>query len=365
MHGKKVNRTDTVESPPIAPAVGFIGGGDRSEGQRLVNVAVTRPQHKLFIIANAGYIAAKFANNDTLRLAVDEASASAVISSREVLGSLADVIQPLQVTLSRTVVSGASVSSAPAEFDALNEETFFDRFFADVRTAQSSIVIMGPFVRNWRTSNVASELRSKSLAGVKVTVVATEDRAGTPVDNAARKALEDAGINFRTSPGMHEKIVFIDDAIVYWGSLNPLSHSGTTEFMARIVSQAIAKEVAKTVNASVRADHKQWGEDIIIFLDDIPPDAGACPKCGGTLRRRPSKYGPFYGCSNYRRDSPSSCDYTQDVTEEALMQAHSLANIPCDKCNAGLLRPRTQRKDLWMECAAASPCGHRRKIVVQ
>ena len=33
-----------------------------------------------------------------------------------------------------------------------------------------------------------------------------------------------------------------------------------------------------------------------------------CPRCGGELRLRNGKYGPFYGCSNY-----PNCRFTQDI----------------------------------------------------
>ena len=35
-------------------------------------------------------------------------------------------------------------------------------------------------------------------------------------------------------------------------------------------------------------------------------DISKCPKCGGTLVERESKYGKFIGCANYPR-----CKYTQ------------------------------------------------------
>ena len=39
----------------------------------------------------------------------------------------------------------------------------------------------------------------------------------------------------------------------------------------------------------------------------------ACPECGGWLRPKVSKYGPFLGCSNYPK-----CKYTRDDTKEKL-----------------------------------------------
>ena len=52
---------------------------------RLTNVAVTRAQHKLIIVANCQYIRQRLHANDTLLLAVQEAQAIGSINSRYVL----------------------------------------------------------------------------------------------------------------------------------------------------------------------------------------------------------------------------------------------------------------------------------------
>lgn len=356
---------DTVEAPPLPSATKFIGGGKESEGQCLVNVAVTRPQHKLVIIANAQYIAKQFNRDDTLLLAVEEAGRSATIPSHDVLGALADFAeQPVTNLPGMTAPTGIREGAAPV-LELLTEEAFYERFFGDMQVAQSKIVIMAPFVRDMRTSEVALALKARVEDGVQVIVVASEDRMTPPVDAKARRSLEQAGVKFRTSPGMHDKVVFIDDEIVFWGSLNPLSHFGTTEFMARIESRSQAQAIAKIVNAGVRADPVKWGQDVAILTTDIPPVGGVCPKCGGELRRKGGRYGPYYGCSNYHGNTPQSCRFSTDVPEEMLAQVLMLTNILCDKCNAGMMRPHAERKDRWLECAADSPCGHRRKIVFE
>lgn len=354
---------DTVESSSIPPAIGFIGGGPHSEGQRLINVAVTRAKHKLVIIANAACIDGAFGKGDTLRLAVDEARKAHVLPSREVMGTLAMNLQhPRGLTPSERGNERSQIG-VPIPFEPLNDETFFDRFYRDVRAAKSSIVIFGPFVRTGRAAKVAPELEARSREGIQVTIVASEDYTDSSVDDIARQAIEATGMTFRTSNGMHEKVIFIDDTILYFGSLNPLSHAATTEFMARFVSKDMVQAVAKTINAPVRADPKTWGKDLIIQYRELPYIAGPCPKCNGRLERRWGKYGAFYGCSNYRSSPP--CDYRPNAANENLSQVPAFSSITCDKCKSGLMRPCAERNDRWLECAAPSPCGHRRKIVIE
>jgi hypothetical protein len=60
-------------------------------------------------------------------------------------------------------------------------------------------------------------------------------------------ALTDWGVKVIHKAGMHEKLVFVDDQILWSGSLNPLSHSNTQEIMERRVSKSVLKDFAETL----------------------------------------------------------------------------------------------------------------------
>jgi hypothetical protein len=348
---------DTVESPPIPHRRDFIGGGAGSGGQRLINVAVTRPQHKLVIIANTKHIADRFEADDMLRLAVNEAQQGGVIASRALLSEIAG--DPLSHRPPSTMAGQGPVVMPPIEW--LDDTTFFDRFLADVRSARSSIIICSPFVRQGRTSSVASELEARCAAGLRVTVVASQSSDGSaPVDGPAKDMLERAGVEFRTSPGMHEKVVLIDDNIVYFGSLNPLSHNATTELMQRIESSILAGQVARLIRITERTAPASWGEDFVLSIRDLPA-GGSCPICGRPLRARTGRYGAFYSCSGYSR----GCQQTRDIIDGDLVTIPALARIECDQCKAGVMRPRVQRRNMWLECAAPHPCDRRRKLIIE
>ncbi len=86
---------DTVESRPCSP-IEYTNGVWGSKAMRLVNVAVTRPKHKLIIVANADYIQKRFARDSTLSLALREAKGADSIQSHEVIGI---TLPPLSETL--------------------------------------------------------------------------------------------------------------------------------------------------------------------------------------------------------------------------------------------------------------------------
>lgn len=41
-----------------------------------------------------------------------------------------------------------------------------------------------------------------------------------------------------------------------------------------------------------------------------------CPVCGGFLIKKSGKYGPFWGCSNFRKNAEISCGYTEKIQED-------------------------------------------------
>lgn len=53
---------------------------------------------------------------------------------------------------------------------------------------------------------------------------------------------------------MHEKLVFIDDRIVWSGSLNPLSFSDTQEIMERRSSPEVARDYTRTLRTAEMID---------------------------------------------------------------------------------------------------------------
>jgi predicted nucleic acid-binding Zn-ribbon protein len=79
---------DTVESPPITPF--FVAGGLGTEAMRLVNVAVTRPKHKLIIVANVAYLRRMLGPKATLILALDEVPLDAVMHSSQIVSANPD-----------------------------------------------------------------------------------------------------------------------------------------------------------------------------------------------------------------------------------------------------------------------------------
>jgi len=155
--------------------------------------------------------------------------------------------------------------------------------------------------------------------------------------------------------GMHEKLVIIDDAIVYSGSLNVLSHIGTTEFMGRGKSPSFAKKIMqfKNVDALIKAPTR-WGSPIEVSLHELP--SMNCKKCGKAMTVKNGRYGPFYGCTSY-----PACTHTEDIAEQHLSSIEWLVNTSCRNCG-GQMAVKTNRKDAWLVCGAPTSCGFGHRI---
>jgi hypothetical protein len=81
---------------------------------------------------------------------------------------------------------------------------------------------------------------------------------------------------------MHEKLIFIDDELLWSGSLNSLSFSDTQEVMERRISRAVVNDYARVLRLDALLAAHETRED-------------RCPVCGGELVAAESRNGdPFY-----------------------------------------------------------------------
>ena len=207
-----------------------------------------------------------------------------------------------------------------------------------------------------RVGKLGDLLRSSVLAGVKVRCVTKPPKQNGSIPEAAgRQAvamLEGIGavVDFRAK--IHQKVCLIDTRIVWWGSLNVLSHMyRSDETMTRAVNEGFARIVAahmskRSISAEkalatiaeaenprcpscgartvfdegrygpffyceelcgwresmreesrrARSDGRRKGNE---HASDLPQSGPRCPKCRGETRQRQGSFGPFYGCVRY------------------------------------------------------------------
>jgi DNA-binding XRE family transcriptional regulator len=116
---------------------------------------------------------------------------------------------------------------------------FYEALFIDLRAAIAWVVICSPYITSGRLKGLIMELRLCIARGVRVCVflqrrkVRAGESQADPYLEANVQMLRDAGVHVSFRERMHEKLIVIDDRILWEGSLNALSQFETTERMRR------------------------------------------------------------------------------------------------------------------------------------
>ena len=347
---KTVIVIDIPESVGGGRFIGRFLQGDHpdDDGAKLLNVAATRAREHLVIIANLTYLDDRLPGGALLRdILFQMQSGGQVLDARELLtlrpADLRGLGQPVDIDIEteRTGLFGQK------DFDVV--------FRADVAQAKGSVVVFSGFVTPERIGSYGDIFRQKILDGVKIRCVTRPPQynGSIPPDRGkeALDALEGIGVVVDCRRDIHQKIAIVDGRVVWFGSLNPLSHTARTdEIMMRVHAPRFASELARQVairalkrdddeNPAAQGENPRcgkcggrtfyfwsnrrqrpffaceagcdWVEDATGTaarrylqqpMDGLPADGPPCPKCGESTQRRQSRYGVFYPCSRPKCD---------------------------------------------------------------
>lgn len=265
---------DTVESQHgkglwMSAASRLPDAGDWArDGARLFNVALTRTQGRLYVVASREQLTH-----------AKPGTALAHLAQRLVAGDVRTVpgrslVTPNDPELPPLGVFGtqlADVLARHVEVSSIDDErSFYDTFADHLDTARQSIWLWAPWVAT-RVRSLLPVLRSAVDRGVRVTVFVRD-----PTDNLQRKnpqyvqQLREIVPDVVPVNVMHQKIAVIDERTTLIGSLNPLSQSWTREVMLTLHGHHFARWLLS----------EQHAEDFA-----RPPCCGACGLDQVDLRR--------------------------------------------------------------------------------
>lgn len=332
---------DYVEDEPYWKAGPLLLG----QGERLMNVAVTRAKHRLFVLGSYAHVRQNLKRSKLWDL-VQYAHTTRVIEAGDFLK--ADFHRAVAEASAR--ISHGTVSDLDADhLRVLNERDFFAALDYDLARARSRVVLFSPFLGR-RAADVMPRLKVCVDSGVDVYVVTlpladVDDLDVRSFYAATHQRLEKLGVRLVFFREMHQKLIFIDDHVLYVGGLNPLSHRHTAEIMDRWDSKDVSKAHAEQVRLN----------DLLAMWDD-PSDASmrSCPRDGAPLLIvAPVTYqdydSTFWGCSIYPK-----CDYKRRFS---FGPRRSGARV-CDQCGAAMHLERKPAA-VWWVCGQ---CRTRRKI---
>jgi AAA domain-containing protein/phospholipase D-like protein len=263
--------------------------------ERLLNVALTRAQDRLFLVGDFSYIK-KIGKRSFLggRLIPFMEERYPKVPADEVVS----VGLGASAARAQALLAGGTVE-ASHEREVMTQSEVYPRLLDDFSRASERIVIYSPFMTSNRLGQVLPQLRAAVERGVEVFVFTKSleppDRRKSEIANyqAMEKRLSSTGIRVIHKPRMHEKLVFIDRDIAWTGSLNVLSFRDTQEWMGRWKSPDVVKDFSRPLR-----------------LDDVlqlySTQDAKCPVCGSELVPKEGLHGPFLRCI------VRGC-YTQDI----------------------------------------------------
>lgn len=128
-------------------------------------------------------------------------------------------------------------------YKVFDHESFYPKLELDLKDSRFLVVIQSPFMTTRRINNLRPILANCIARGVRVCVFAQKiDEQYSKAEGFEQRidALEFAsqrllsiGVHVNLVKGIHEKLISVDENVLWEGSLNALSHRNTSERMTR------------------------------------------------------------------------------------------------------------------------------------
>lgn len=282
---------DSVESYPERVSILLDDSMPNSDAARLLNVAITRAETKLIIVANLRFLQARLSSSNVFMKILERCirTGTVIDAAKFVDDYFCDDFD----RISKNLVP-LNDEFEPGDGTIYSEKNFHISFVKDLLGATTEVIILSPFLTIRRAEAFGNVFKTLVNRGIRVVVYTRPitSHSGVMEEEASFvvEALRGSGVVVIQRAKMHQKIALIDRKIAWEGSLNILSHRDTGEHMRRIPFQ-------KTVEKLVEFLDLAEGE-----YDETPPLTNLrCSACERPLLVRKGRYGLFLSCSGFPR----------------------------------------------------------------
>jgi superfamily II DNA or RNA helicase len=145
---------------------------------------------------------------------------------------------------------GEEIDEAPLDI-IFHKDSFLPVFNQDISTAKKEILIVSPFIRKRRTTQMINHLKIALDKNIRVIVVTRPPEDFNPENGPALLGildlLKNTGIRVVFKSNIHQKFAVMDQKTVWYGSINLLSYGNAQESIMRIESSNIANELIKSI----------------------------------------------------------------------------------------------------------------------
>lgn len=230
-----------------------------------------------------------------------------------------------------------------------SDQDFLDRFRTDLVNSAEHVIVLSPFLSNNRALHYYPVFKSLTSRNVKVDVYCKPQNEQPESLREhyweVQSGLERVGVTVHARPGMHEKVAFVDNRVLWHGSLNILSHNSTRESMLRFDSSELIEEV----RAQLRLDEEMGGHPSTSApLADDFSDSPSCPICAGKMM-------PFEDAGIWICETSPECKGTSPMRARSeSSKAFAEVSIPCPLCAS----PMEISRGIFLRVAcSSSECG--------
>ena len=281
---------DTVEGRGIDVWQSLDSVKDES-ANLILNVALTRAKSRLYLIGNTTYLLKQVNSKSSLARLVHHFTLKAESHRSE---ELVDNFISADFDKWSNLIKRSTPPETSIDDRRFNENTFWPKFFEDMINAKKRVIIYSPFLTLNGASRISDYFKLLINNGIEIIVHAYSPRLqqGNMAEQSdkAIPLLRDLGVIVHVEDNprnkKHFKTAFIDDYIVWDGSLNILSHKDTQERMWLISGQNTVEQLMKDCEVNRN-----------VIRDGNAPTV--CDKYGSPMILKTGKHGEFYSCSKY------------------------------------------------------------------
>ncbi|WP_406114557.1 AAA domain-containing protein [Kitasatospora purpeofusca] len=242
---------DTAVGAGKDPGIFYAGTGLSSQTCRLLNVALSRAQDHLVVVADVEHLRKHLGPHSEARVMLDHLERHAQVISADQLIPTRDAAQLPALSeeeLARPAFFPADEVQKAVEWDIARARTSVEVYCAFLDPAP---------VRRW-----SALLGARVAEGVEVVVHTRSPEEQREAAGAARHQkqidiLRAAGCQVGFRERMHEKVLILDNAVLWHGSLNLLASSGPTDLMMRFTDPASCERVTRVIDRA-RKERAAW-----------------------------------------------------------------------------------------------------------